>query len=370
MLGERVYAWARAHASVVDVGGALALAGVGMANWAVVRAPVGFVVWSVLLALPLVVRRRWVVGCAAAVLVVAIGQWVVVGDSLGVVPGDLAVPVVVHACAAYGPRWSGRAALVAGLVGAGLGGVRWPMLPTSTWAHVVTAGFLACSVVAAWAVGSLHRARLGQVAVLVDRARLLEVEREQRDRLAVLAERTRIAREMHDVVAHSLAVVIAQADGGRYSGEPVAALVTIAEHGRQALVETRRLLGLLRAEDPGIDDVPGLVERVRTGGLDVALHARPVSLAPELGLVVYRIVQEGLTNVIKHVGPTATAVVSVRKVDGHLEVDVRDNGTGAVDPTGGYGVIGMRERAAAFGGTVTLRPAPGGGTVLSARIPA
>ncbi|WP_370949563.1 sensor histidine kinase [Amycolatopsis sp. cg5] len=286
-------------------------------------------------------------------------------DTIGALPADLAVPIVVHAVAAYGPRWAANGALGFGLAGAALGGVSWPQLPSSAEAHLLTGAFLASVVVAAWATGTLAGVRRKQAETLADRATLLE--------------RARIAREMHDVVAHSLAVLIAQADGGRYATSPEAranALTTIATYGRQALAETRRALGVLRDEPttepmPSLGDVPALVERVRSGGLGVKLDIEaPDEVEPGLGLVAYRVVQEGLTNVIKHAGPGAKAEVAVRWGPERLEIDVLDDGRGAPGTVkGGYGLVGMRERVNAYGGVVTLEPRPGGGRALTARIP-
>lgn len=349
-----------------------------------------YYLFTLLLLAPLVVRRSHVVLSATLVLGAAFAQWLALRDTNGALPADLAVPLAVYAVAAYGPPWAARAGLAAGLSGAVLGGLSWPQLPTSATVHVVVGAFLASTVVAAWAVGALHRVRRAEAAALADRARLLEVERDQRARLAVLAERTRIAREMHDVVAHSLMVVIVQADGGQYAAAASpeagrAALGTIGDCARQALGEIRRVLGVLRGDSgpadaaddpvppqPGLDDVPALVDRLRTGGLDVRLVSEPPPgpVEPGLSLVAYRIVQEGLTNVLKHAGHAARAEVSVCWSDGQLRIDVVDDGRSApAGSTGGYGMVGMRERAGAYGGTVTFGARPGGGHVLSARIP-
>lgn len=379
--GERASGWMRSHELTVDCVAALVIIACCVSFGLLIRAGSGYLLLSVLLAGPLAVRRQRPVLCLVAVLVVALVQWLTVRAGIGALPADIAVPVAVHAAAAYGPVLAGRLGLAAGLGGAVLGGTGWPQLRVSVSAHLLTGAFLASTVVAAWAIGALQRVRLRQVDTLADRARLLEVEREQRDRLAVLAERTRIAREMHDIVAHSLAVVVAQADGARYAGSPQAgadALAAISDHGRRALAETRRVLGVLRdgpgdAGPPqaGVEDLPELVERVRAGGLDLELTVRlPAGgVEPGLSLVAYRIVQEGLTNVIKHAGPMARAWVSVRWGDRQLEIDVADDGAGPVSTGGGYGLMGMRERAGAYGGTVTSRAQPGGGHVLSARIP-
>ncbi|MFK0247827.1 histidine kinase [Amycolatopsis azurea] len=235
MLGERLDSWLRGHESLVDVLIALALAAFSVLLGLFVRAEAAYFLFSLLLSLPLALRRRDAAVCAALVLGAAGVQWLVIRDDVGALPADLAVPLAVHAAAAYGPRLAGGCALAIGLAGSVLGGLSWPMLPSSATAHLLVGAFLASTVVAAWATGTLRRVRLSH--------------REQQARLAVLAERTRIAREMHDIVAHSLAVVIAQADGGRYAASPEAgksALVTIGECARQALGDLRRVLGVLR----------------------------------------------------------------------------------------------------------------------------
>lgn len=203
---------------VVDGAAALVLAVACEVLGLVVRAGAGYLVLSSLLLAPLTVRRARPEICLVVVSGVALVQWLTVGGSVGILPADVAVPIAVHAAAAYGRVWAGRAGLAVTLLEAVLGGVILPLLPSPAWAHLLVGAFFASSGAAAWAVGGLQRVRRRQVAALAERARLLEIERDQRDRLAVLAERSRIVREMHDVVAHSLAVVIAQADGGRYAG--------------------------------------------------------------------------------------------------------------------------------------------------------
>ncbi|WP_132123303.1 sensor histidine kinase [Actinocrispum wychmicini] len=380
MLGERLDSWLRGHESLVDVLTALVPAAVCVLFGLVTRSDTAYFLFTALLLVPVMLRRRQVVACLTLVTSVAFVQWLTLRDSTGLLLANVAVPLAVHAAAAYGPSWAGRAALAAGLSGAVLGGLSWPLLTGSVTMHLVIGTFLASTVVAAWAVGVLQKVRRAQAEALADRARLLEVERDQRARLAVMAERTRIAREMHDIVAHSLAVMIAQSDGGRYvaASSPeagLAALATIGDCARQALGEIRRVLGILRdgpaAPQPGLADVPALVDRLRTSGLDVRLTLEPApgTVDPGLSLAAYRVVQEGLTNVVKHAGPTARAEVSVRWSTAGLTIDVLDNGRSTPNSSGGYGIAGMRERTGAYGGTVTLRPRPGGGHVLSARIP-
>ena len=374
--GERIDSWLRRHAVVVDV--ALA-AGVLALGVLVALGDRWSLVFAVLLPMPLAVRRLRPVGCAAIVLLVAFTQWLVIPDA-GLLASDLAVLVAIHAATAYGPAWAGRMTLAAGLLGAVLGGVRWPLRPNaSSLQHVLLALVLGSTVVTAWALGTVRRARR-------ERTRLMEADRDHRARLAVSQERARIAREMHDVVAHSLAVMVAQANGGLFAAEasPQVArdsLATIGDTGRRALGEMRRLLEVLRedqdgvlspAPQPGIADIAPLVDQVRSSGLDVelCLDTHGPQVEPGLGLVVYRIVQEGLTNVLKHAGPGARARVAVRGDRTVLEIVVHDDGRGTV-PSGcvGHGLVGMRERVAAYGGTVSLGPRPGGGYLVHARIP-
>jgi len=267
--------------------------------------------------------------------------------------------------------------------------VMLPLLPSSLGAHLLVGGFFAASGVAAWAIGSLQRVRRRQIEALAERARLLEIERDQQAWLAVLGERNRLAREIHDVVGHSLTIVIAQADGGRYAGTPeaaAAALAAIGEHARRALSETRRALGVLRDDESagrpdglgrgqqvGVEDLPDLVEQIQAGGLavDLTLDLPRDGMEPGLSLAVYRIVQEALTNVMKHATSSSHAEVVVRWRRRLLEIDVLDNGLGPAPVSGdsGHGLVGMRERVKTYGGTVTLAARPGGGAALRARIP-
>jgi len=286
---------------------------------------------------------------------------------------------------------------------------------------------LALLSVTTFAFALVRRSRREAIATLVDRARRLEVERDQQAQLATSAERARIAREMHDIVAHSLSVVIAQADGGRYAAaqNPAAAeraLDTIAETGRAALADMRRLLGVLRPSagpstseatrerprpgvlpgvlpgvggrtgpagdlrsrggatpvpdlvpQPAVDDVAGLVAHVRDSGVRVSLvrMGTPRTLPPGTGLTVYRICQESLTNVLKHAGPAPTATVLLQWAAASLVLEVTDDGRGAAAESdgAGQGVLGMRERAAMLGGTLAVGPRPGGGFRVRAEIP-
>lgn len=239
----------------------------------------------------------------------------------------------------------------------------------------------------AWFVGDNLRVRRQYVHSIEERARLLEAERDARARQAVAAERRRIARELHDVVAHGVSVMVVQASGARRmlgtrperAGE---ALDAIEQTGRQALAELRRLVGVLRETDeddtaltpqPGIDAVPDLVHECRTAGQEVELSVdgTPRSVPTGVDVSAYRVIQEGLTNVRKHAG-LARARVRLVYGDDELLIEVVDDGRGAaaasVDEPG-HGLVGMRERVALFGGELHTGPRTGGGYEVRARFP-
>ena len=346
--------------------------------------PAGAFLVGTLLTVPLAWRRRAPVPAAAAVVAMGLVELLVVPEFLA---ANVAALFMVYALAAYSTRWAAQAGLALGLVGACLAALRyWNGGLASSL--VPTAGAIGVSVVAAWALGNLRRARLQQLAALEERAQLLELERDQEMRLAATTERARIARELHDVVAHSLSVVIAQADGGRYAGraDPAAAtdaLEAIAATGRQALTDMRSLLGVLRegggeeyAPQPDVAAIPALVEDVRTSGLDVDLivegEPRPMPAGPQLA--AYRIVQESLTNVLKHAGPACRAWVRLQWRPDALELSVLDDGRGAsaamvASDGDGQGVRGMLERASLHGGRLEAGARAGGGFGVHAALP-
>ncbi|MFI0824128.1 sensor histidine kinase [Streptomyces roseolus] len=251
--------------------------------------------------------------------------------------------------------------------------------------HVVPAmwGYLIVAL-----IGITVRSRRDHTAGLVDRARRLEVERDQEVRLAAAAERARIAREMHDIIGHNLSVITGLADGGRYAAakspeRAAQALDAIGTTSRQALDELRRLLGVLSAPDddtpsaartpqPTLEDLASLLEGVRKAGLPITseLPAPLPLLPPGAQLTVYRVVQESLTNTLKHAGPRATAAVRLRTSPDGLLVTVTDTGTPSTIPGQGQGLTGMRERAALYDGTLDSGPLPGGaGWQVRLRIP-
>src|SRR5918992_3437494 len=219
-------------------------------------------------------------------------------------------------------------------------------------------------------------------ALLADRrvsrsARLaaLELDRDQQAEIGAAQERARIARELHDVVAHSLAVMVAQADGGRYAapGDPDAApraLAQIADTGRDALAQMRRLLGVLRASEEGAD-LEGLVRRLAGAGLPVELEVEGPAreLPAEVRLCLHRVAQEALTNVLKHADSPRRVEVVLRYLHAEVELTVRDDGRGIAAGDGpGHGLAGMRERVALHSGTLHAGPRAGGGYEVRARL--
>ncbi|WP_194914793.1 sensor histidine kinase [Catenulispora rubra] len=246
------------------------------------------------------------------------------------------------------------------------------------------------AVVSAWILGYALRTRRAYIAELVERAARLEAEEGERAARAVAEERLRIARELHDVVGHSISLITVQAEAATRSARtnPEAVtpfLATISATGREALAEMRRVLAVLRPDaepemspQPGLDDLGELVARFESGGLPVRLDAPPSDLPPGVGLAVYRIVQESLTNVLKHAGPGATAAVTVEPGRGSVRVSVLDDGCGPAGSTGStrppsgaaHGIVGMRERVAIYGGTLRAGPGiNGGGFEVEAVIP-
>ena len=232
-------------------------------------------------------------------------------------------------------------------------------------------------LVAFWLAGVFVRDRR-QATWLAARSEELQRQAEQ----AAAAERARIARELHDIIAHHLSVVVLHAAGARAAGRAdPETLAEIEYSGRQALTETRRLFGVLRdpeeetgrAPQPGIGELPALAGSLRAAGLEVSLSidGDHTALPPAVDVSAYRIVQEALTNVLKHAGP-ARAEVTVGCARSAVTIEVTDDGPaepGRKAPAGGHGLAGMRERAAVFGGELAAGPRPGGGFAVRARLP-
>ena len=340
------------------------------------------VIMLVLAAAPLLVRRIWPIPVFAVVLALnaGAGLWSPVHAVNG-----LPLLIALYTVASMRPR---RDALVcAGLleltVVTGLllfAGGGW-------WYDAV---FASGMVAAALGLGLYAAARRAYLAELHDRAERLERERDQQAALAVAAERARIAREMHDIVAHHLTVMttLAEAAIAASASSPERAtdvMRSVAATGRRALADTRKLLGVLRqrpAQDPGealqpepdLAQLDTLIEQVRSAGLDTSLEIRGQSPDMPAGvqLAVYRLVQEALTNTLKHGGANARARVRLSFVPGELLVDVDDDGSGSAAPAPagvGGGLPGMAERIRAYGGDVRAGPRQPAGWAVSARLP-
>jgi signal transduction histidine kinase len=327
------------------------------------------------IAAPLVIRRRWPLVALAAVLAIAFSSPVDV-------PFEFPMLIVIYTIGTTG-SWE---MAIAGLIVAVFGGAA----VYADGGDVNTSNLIALTLesVIATGIGAYIGSRRRRVEELSERAERLDRERELLAERAVADERVRIAQELHDVVAHnvSLIVVQAQALGATVSDERVTEATTgIADLGRQAMAEMHRTLKLLRANEdkaatrgpqPGLGDLEGLVERARAAGLrvEVAVEGQPRALSQGVDLSAYRIVQEALTNVVKHADGADTTVTLGYRADA-LELAVIDDGNAALRPTaradgaGGHGIVGMRERAALFGGTLTAGPRRGDGFEVHGVLP-
>ena len=376
-----IVGWARRRPLAVD---ALLAAGLGL--WFGLEdlpgnqdGPGGYAIVAGLTA-PLALRRRAPLEAFAAIAFFAFLQWLLVD---GEYTADLALLLAFYSVAAHEPRRWGVAVAAAVLVL----GVLLAALKYAT--DAVLASFVALSafVVAAGALGVYLRTRRQHVAALQERALQLERERDQQARLATASERARIAREMHDVVAHNLSVMIALADGARLTaaqdaGRAERAMGAVSSTGREALEEMRRLLGVLRdgeqadtplTPQPDIDSLDGLLQQVRAAGLATRLTrtGAPTAVSPGAQLAVYRLVQEALTNTLKHARGASAAEVRLHYDADAVSLEVVDDGAPAAAPAtdGGHGLAGMRERASAYGGAVEAGPHSQGGWRVRARIP-
>ncbi len=376
-----IYAWLRRHPILVDsaLAAVLGLFSLGV----MISSPWPQVPVALLMIVPVAFRRRAPV-LAFGIAVVG-GIWQVAINRP--VPSDLAVLVLVYTVAAYRPRRDSVPALLVCLGGSAIAVLVWaPVRGVDLiWRLIFAAVLFGGSALSAWVLGDSMRYRRGYYAALEDRAARLEAERHAQAKVAAAAERARIARELHDVVAHHVSVMVVQADGAGYAlrSDPdraEAALAAIACTGRQALTEMRRLLGVLRSADdqaqlapqPGLGELRELLDQARQAGLEVSytVSGAPRELSEGAELAAYRVVQESLTNTRKHAGRGATAAVMLRYEPDSLVVEVTDDGlTTGSDGAAGHGLAGMRERLALYGGTVQAGPLVRGGFGVVARLP-
>jgi signal transduction histidine kinase len=334
---------------------------------------------SALVFLPLLARRRAPLVVLLVVLAAGSVGYATVDDAVGALQAWIAINVALYSAAAHLPR--GPAIAAAALVAIFAVAVEIERLG-ATKAEDLAGEFLFLAGV--WALGRWVRQRRRRTEHLEERTALLEADRDERARAAVAEERARIAREMHDAVAHTVSVMVLQAGAAEQTltVSPERAresLVTIQDAGREAIVELHRMLGVLRepvgelalAPHPGVARLDALLDQVRRAGLTVELSVQgePRRLPAGLDRSVYRIVQEGLTNTLKHAGP-AHASVRLSYGGRAVELEVLDDGTGpAAGNGGGFGLVGMRERAALYGGILESGARPGGGYALRARLP-
>ena len=384
-----LYAWLRRHPMLVDgmLAAALVFGGVApaFARGMFLGIPLAFG-----LAVPVVFRRKHPI--AAYYTAVAAGGLQV---ALGIPPAatDVAILILLYTLAAYTPRRISVWGLAVCLAGSAVALLRWTNLADHTLLGWLTTGgtVFAGPALLAWVLGDSMRYRRAYYASLEDRAARLETERDAEVKIAAAAERARIARELHDVIAHNVSVMVVQADGASYAmdTDPARAreaLAAISATGRQALAEMRRLLGVLRHEgdgansvrapQPGIGELGELLDQARCAGLPVSftVEGDPQPLPGGVALAAYRIVQESLTNTRKHAGPVASASVLLRYAQDAVVLTISDDGWGDLGGTAppgapGHGLPGMRERVAVYGGSVAAGPRPGGGFVVVATLP-
>jgi signal transduction histidine kinase len=321
-------------------------------------------------------RRRAPIEMAVAISTAAVVQALVAPTSHPTSAPFVVWMVAAYSVGAHAPR---RSAVAAGLV---------LIASLDLWAIVQHQGselvFLTVILAGFWVVGRIVRSRNLLTAELAQRTHELEQEREERTRLAVAEERSRIARELHDIVAHTLGVIVVQAGAERLhlqEGSPMRdAFASIESSGREALEEMGRLLGMLRvdgeagllAPQPGLARLDPLLETIRATGLDVELlvEGEPRVLGPGADVSAYRIVQEALTNTVRHSG-SKRARVLLRWEANALEIEVADDGVGPTSPLtrNGHGLLGIRERVALYGGVLVTGRSDLGGFLLSARLP-
>jgi signal transduction histidine kinase len=334
---------------------------------------------AVLIAASVAVRRRHPLAAPVLVMVAFAVLFVLAAPQTNV------ALAIAYLCALYAVAvWTGTRGFLAGSAVLGLTSSVAQLGPRGSVDNAVT--FTVVPLVAMLIARRAVRDRQLRAEALAARAEALEREQELRAHEAVAEERARIARELHDLVAHNVSLMVVQAGAERHAlpEDQVTTrevLGSIEQAGRQALVEARRLLGMLRRKDdreelepqPSIDQIDALVERVERAGLPVALQVEgeQAPLPAGVDLCAYRVVQEALTNALKHAGP-ARAEVVLRFGARALDIEVRDDGLGAAVPNGdgaGHGLIGMRERVALYGGQLDAGPRRCGGFEIRARLP-
>jgi len=384
---RRIIAALRRQPLLADVTLAVALAALAAITGVALVAPRAqvappstpvIVAWAVALAAPLVLRRRWPLVVLAVTTLHFTRYWAV--GQVNEIASWVILGVAVYSAAAYADRRRARwmcGACLLWLIGSGVV-LSARAGPIGAVEVAAIAMFDALPFLLAWPLGAMMRRLREYRVVLEDRNRQLDQEREVNARRAVLEERVRIARELHDVVAHHVSVMGVQAGVARrlFDRDPpeaVAAIGSVETASRQAIADLQQLVGVLRRQEegddlapqPSLQRLPELVEHMRQTGLPVKLTTtgEPQQLPAGVELSAYRIIQEALTNTLKHAGP-AQAAVTVRYDNGAVEVEVVDDGQGpppARQGTGGKGLVGMQERVRLYGGRLEAGARPGGG---------
>ncbi|HMG30588.1 MAG TPA: sensor histidine kinase [Jiangellaceae bacterium] len=339
---------------------------------------------------PLVVRRR---NAATVALLTAAAAVLLTVWDYGAPIAVVTMLIGAYSAGAYASFASAMAAL-AGLVAAAIGSLTITQIrfPDAVGVDLSAAVFSTLGFVGVWGIGRAVRGRRFYTSQLEDRADRLERTRAAEVRAALAEERARIARELHDVVAHHVAVMTVQAGGARRTlrRDPdgsIEAMEQIESTGRIALAEMRRIVGVLRepgtpsvtpaavrTPQPGLGDLDDLVHKLQDAGLpvDVRVEGQAVGLPVGVDLTAFRVVQEALTNTLKHAGPTR-AVVTLNYSPDELVVQVADEGHGLAAALGGdrqgHGLLGMRERVALYGGSLHVGPRDGGGFEVRAHLP-
>ena len=365
----------------------LAAIGVGLAEETITQheqsgpqGPLWFDLVTVLaITLPLFARRRFPFGAPATVATAVAGSSFVDGKiiSHGLIP----ILVSIAGFALMGLVPVRRQALAGLAIGIGVDAIVVHNDPVGGVANFV---FTSIAFAVAWAIGFALSHKFREAEEARERAARAEREREEQARAAVADERARIARELHDVVGHSVSVMTVQASAVRMRLRPHQekqreALLVVEQTGREALAEMRRMVGVLKrpeespalAPQPSLEHLDKLVSHAREAGLPVELRieGEPEQLPAGVDLTAYRLIQEGLTNALKHARADRAEVV-VRYSDGHIELTVSDDGPGGGDgDKGGHGLVGMRERVSVYGGVLQAGPRAGGGYRLRARLP-
>jgi signal transduction histidine kinase len=383
-VSPRVRAWLNGHPTLVDAWCAGALfvlsasviareAGLQHGRWSALAIAAALIA-------PMAMRRRAPTAMFVVTAIVALVQW---AFAIPLGPADLAILLALYTVASQGQRRNAVIATAVVLVGIAMAATRFHFGDTP--GSVLGPAAIALT---ALLLGDDLRNRRAYLAELEARASRLEADREAEMRQAVAAERSAIARELHDVVAHNLSVMVIQAEAATYAigddpEQAEHAMRAVTGAGRQALDEMRRLLDVLRPDGPGRDrrpqpglgEIPDLVDGVRQAGLEVELSVRgqPRPVAPGVQLALYRIVQEALTNTLKHAGRGAASEVELSFEPARVRARVTDDGRHDpwIAPAGGrgQGLVGMRERAAMYDGRLTTGPSSGGGFAVEVMFP-